>query len=122
MTLTTGCVPTHAAHLRVPVAFVAPPTGGDLTVTAKYQAIRRHMPDFDPDTAAFYARGRIALPFRTEDTDGDGIADAVTVTFASLPNLEAWLLIVCPGVRATGRAIDPTGSRRVRLDFTRARR
>ena len=117
-----ACLPSTAGFLRVPVQFDAPPTGGPIQVTAEFDKIRALMPDFDPAAAAFYGRGRTALPFRLVDADGDGNDDAVTVVLESRADAEAWLVIVCPGPKANGKLLEFGNPRRVTLDFAKARR
>lgn len=117
-----ACLPSHPAFLRVPVAFRTPPTGGLLTVTASCADIRQLIPDFEPAGAAFYSRGRAALPFLEQDDDGDGRTDRITVTFPSLAGQAAWLIIVYPAEGTDGRFVESDNSQRVKLDFTRAQR
>ena len=117
-----ACIANRSAFLRVPVAFPTPSTGGLLTATASCAEIRQFIPDFQPAAAAFYSRGRVALPFLAQDDDGDGNADRITVTFPSLAGQAAWLIIVYPAVGTNRRFVESDNSQRVKLDFTRAQR
>ena len=117
-----ACLPSRAAFLRVPVAIEPPPTDELLTVAANCEEIRAHIPNFDPSKAAFYARGRQALPFELADRDADGVPDQVLVTFPCLAFQSPWLVIVYPGAADQTPAPATHSGRRVRLDFRNARR
>jgi len=117
-----ACIANRSTFLRVPVAFPAPSTGGLLTATASCAEIRQFIPGFQPAGAAFYSRGRVALPFLGHDDDGDGNVDRITVTFPSLAGQAAWLIIVYPGADPTSRFVESDQAQQVELDFTQARR
>jgi hypothetical protein len=130
-----GCLPSHAAFLRVPVEVTdggppphepAPGVAGEtpLLVEIPLESLRAALPDFELAAAGFYYRGRDPLPFDLRDSDADRIKDVLRVVLPPPHDQEPWVIIVSPGVKARyGLDPDAVGrSRPARLDFSRAQR
>jgi hypothetical protein len=116
-----GCTPTYAGFLRVPVAVGDEHPGGMVVVHLPLVELRRRLDDFDPERAAYFFRGRTALPYRYVDTDDDGAADEVVV---KLPPDEAeyWVIVVMQQA-GTPQSLPEGGSARgVAVDWDDARR
>ncbi|MCA8958463.1 MAG: hypothetical protein KDC87_20465 [Planctomycetes bacterium] len=83
--------------------------------------LRRHLPDFDAERAAYYFTGREPLPYRLVDTDHDGHDDAVEVKLPAHAT-EHWVVVVCPGPPHRGALPEGGSDLGVSVDFAHARR
>ena len=117
----SGCIPVHSAFLRIPVTVAPEHDSALVIVRVPLAEIRRHMPEFDPDRAAYYFRGRQLLARAYQDENGDGLLDTVTVKLPKTPS-EHWVIVVSPDQSTSASLPEGGSSVGVSLDFTKVKR
>jgi hypothetical protein len=95
--LTAGCGLQHDAYLAIPVEATQPAGAPEACVRVAFLELERRMPDFDPNSVAFYGEGREPLRWLRLDTDRDGRTDAALVPLKLRADGKTTLIVVSPG-------------------------
>jgi hypothetical protein len=110
----TGCIPTHAAFMRLAVTFPEGRPQGLAILDVPIDKLQARNQDLDPERLAVYYMGRKPIPHELLDPNHDGHPDLVRVKI--VPEVdEAWLVFVSPG--APGREKLPDGGQHVRVRY-----
>lgn len=109
-----GCIPTHAAFLRLGVTFPEGRPAGLAILDVPLQKLHARNPDLDPGQLAVYYLGRDPIPHELQDQDKDGRPDHVRVKILAEVD-EAWLVFVSPGAPDNGSL--PSGGEMVPVAY-----
>jgi len=110
----SGCIPTHAAFLRLGVTFPDGKPPGLVILDVPLATLHTRSPDLDPQRLAVYYMGRDPVSHQLVDGNRDGRADHVRVKILAEVN-EAWLVFVSPGTPASEPL--PDGGQQVRVTY-----
>jgi hypothetical protein len=109
-----GCMPTHAAFLRLGVTFPDGNPPGLAILDVPLLKLQARNPDLDPQQLAVYYMGRDPVSHQLWDKDRDGRPDHVRVKILAKVD-EAWLVFVSPGTPSPEPL--PAGGQAVRVTY-----
>ena len=109
-----GCIPTHAAFLRLGVTFPDGRPQGLAILDVPLDKLHNRNRDLDPQRLAVYYLGRDPIPHELVDDNHDGQPDHVRVKMHPEVD-EAWLVFVSPGTASPDPL--PEGGQQVKVRY-----